>query len=85
MNITWRSCLNLATSSATKAWISSAVADRSGLQHDVADGDLAGLVVGQPDDGGVGDRRVGEQHASSSAGATWKPLYLMSSFSRSTT
>ena len=51
----------VATWPATNAWISSAVAVLPGLQDDVSRRDLAGLLVGQADDGGVRDRRVREQ------------------------
>ena len=44
-----------------EALISSAVGLLARLEHHVAGGDLAGLLVGQADDGGVRDGGVGEQ------------------------
>ena len=42
--------------------MSSAVASASCCQHDERRWDLARLLVGDADHGGVGDRRVGEEH-----------------------
>ena len=42
------------------------------------------LVVGHPDHRGVGHPGMRDSSASISAGATWKPLTLISSFTRST-
>ena len=53
--------------------------------HDHRDGCLAGGRVRTSDDRGVGDRRCVARTASSSAGATWKAMTLISSLSRSTT
>ena len=49
-----------------------------------ATGDLAGALVGAAGDGGVGDSGWVSSSASSSAGATWSALTLISSLMRST-
>ena len=49
---------------------------RALLQHDVRRRDLAGLLVGEADHGGVGDGRVGEQHRLQLGGRDLEALVL---------